>query len=156
MTFKGPARCFDTLDAALCALRGGTIKEGDACIVRFLGLKARFGTTAFTFQEELKGYAELFHSCAVITDGRFSGGTSGLSVGYVSPEAMSGPLGLVKDGDMIEIDIPSRKIHLAVSEKELAARAEAFDWKPNYDQYPRFLRLFAKNVGPMSKGGIWE
>ena len=156
MTFRGPARCFDTLDAALNALRSGTIKEGDACIVRFLGLQARFGTTAFTFQEELKGYANLFNSCAVITDGRFSGGTSGLSVGYVSPEAMSGPLGVVEDGDMIEIDIPNRTIHLEVSDEELADRTAKFDWKPDYSQYPRFLRLFAKNVGPMSKGGIWE
>jgi dihydroxyacid dehydratase/phosphogluconate dehydratase len=57
---------------------------------------------------------------------------------------------------MIEIDIPRRKIHLDVSDEEFAVRAKAFDWKPNYDQYPRFLRLFAKNVGPMSKGGIWE
>ena len=156
MTFKGPARCFDTLDDALTALRGGTIKAGDACIVRFLGLQARFGTTAFTFQEELKGYSELFNSCAVITDGRFSGGTSGLSIGYVSPEAMSGPLGIVEDGDVIEIDIPNRTIHLDVSDEEIAARTEKFDWKPDYSQYPRFLRLFAKNVGPMSKGGIWE
>ena len=156
MTFKGPARCFDTLDAALKSLRGGEIQKGDACIIRFLGLKARFGTTAFTFQEELRGYSELFNSCAVITDGRFSGGTSGLSIGYVSPEAMSGPLGIVKDGDMIEIDIPGRTIHMDVSDEEIAARYEKFDWKPNYEQYPRFLRLFAQNVGTMSKGGIWE
>ena len=156
MTFKGPAKCFDTLEAALNALRNGRINKGDACIVRFLGLKARFGTTAFTFQEELKGNSELFNSCAVITDGRFSGGTSGLSIGYISPEAMSGPLGIVEDGDMIEIDIPNRRIHLCITDQEIAARAEKFDWKPNYEQYPRFLRLFAKNVGPMSKGGIWE
>ena len=156
MTFRGPARCFDTLDDALSALRSGKIREGDACIVRFLGLKARFGTTAFTFQEELKGYERLFNSCAVITDGRFSGGTSGLSIGYISPEAMDGPLGLVEEGDFISIDITKRTIHLEVSDKELARRAEQFSWRPDYSQYPRFLRLFAKNVGPMSKGGIWE
>ena len=69
---------------------------------------------------------------------------------------MSGPLGLVKDGDIIEIDIPNRKINLEVADDELKTRAENFDWKPDYTQYPRFLRLFAKNVGPMSKGGIWE
>lgn len=156
MTYRGPAKCFDTLQAALDALRGGKIEKGDACVVRFLGLKARFGTTAFTFQEELKGYQELFNSCAVITDGRFSGGTSGLSVGYISPEAMDGTLWLVKNGDIIEIDIPQRKIHLEVSDEELAQRRKVFNWKPDYTQYPRFLRLFAKNVGPMSKGGIWE
>ncbi len=156
MTFRGPAKCFDTLDDALDALRTGKIQKGDACIVRFLGLKARFGTTAFTFQEELKGSPELFNSCAVITDGRFSGGTSGLSVGYISPEAMDGPLGLVKDGDVITIDIPQRKINLEISDEEMKRREAEFDWKPDYAQYPRFLRLFAKNVGPMSRGGIWE
>jgi len=111
MTFRGPARVFDTLDEGLEALKAGKVQPGDACILRFLGLKGRFGTTAFTFQEMLKGRKELFESCAVITDGRFSGGSSGLSVGYVSPEAaLVGPLGLVKDGDLIEIDIPKRKI----------------------------------------------
>lgn len=156
MTYRGKAKCFDSLADALTALRSGNIRPGDACVVRYLGLKARFGTTAFTFQEELKGRRELFESCAILTDGRFSGGTSGLSVGYISPEAMSGPLGLVKDGDEIEIDIPDRRIMLCVSDEELAARAAAYDWKPDYSGYPRFLRLFAKNVGPMSKGGIWE
>lgn len=156
MTFHGPAKCFDTLDAALEALRSGKIVKGDACVVRFLGLKARFGTTAFTFQEELKGYSDLFTSCAVLTDGRFSGGTSGLSVGYISPEAAFGPLGLIKDGDMINIDIPKRTINMEVSDEELAKRKAEFHWEFDADKYPRFLRLFVKNVGPMSKGGIWE
>ncbi|MBR1587141.1 MAG: dihydroxy-acid dehydratase, partial [Kiritimatiellae bacterium] len=107
-TFTGPARVFDSLHAGLDALRAGEVHPGDACVLRFMGLKGRFGTTAFTFQEELKGHAELYNSCAVITDGRFSGGTSGLSVGYVSPEAaLVGPLGLVNDGDAIAIDIPT-------------------------------------------------
>ena len=110
--FRGPARVFDTLDDGLAALSAGKVKPGDACILRFLGLKGRFGTTAFTFQEMLKGRKELYESCAVITDGRFSGGSSGLSVGYVSPEAaLCGPLGLVKDGDIIEIDIAARSIN---------------------------------------------
>ncbi|MBR6271327.1 MAG: dihydroxy-acid dehydratase [Lachnospiraceae bacterium] len=156
MKFRGPAKCFDTLDDALDALRNGRIVEGDACVVRFLGLKARFGTTAFTFQEELKGYKGLFESCAVITDGRFSGGTSGLSVGYVSPEAAFGPLGLVKDGDMIDIDVVGRSINMEVSDEELEERKKNFHWEFDADSYPRFLRLFVKNVGPMSKGGIWE
>lgn len=78
--YRGRARVFDTLDASLEALRSGKINPGDACVVRFLGMKARFGTTAFIFQEELKGHHELFNSCAVITDGRFSGGSSGLSI----------------------------------------------------------------------------
>ena len=157
MTFKGKAKVFDSLDEGLKALRGGQVHEGDALILRYMGLKGRFGTTAFTFQEELKGRPELYNSCAIITDGRFSGGTSGLSVGYVSPEAaLKGPLGLVKNGDVIEIDIPNRSIHLNVSDEELAKRREAFSWKFNEEEYPRYLRLFVKNVGSMAKGGIWE
>ena len=65
-------------------------------------------------------------------------------------------MGIVEDGDIIEIDIPGRTIHLDVSDEEIAERTSRFSWKPDYSQYPRFLRLFAKNVGPMSKGGIWE
>ena len=156
-TFTGPARVFDSLHAGLDALRAGEVKPGDACVLRFMGLKGRFGTTAFTFQEELKGHAELYNSCAVITDGRFSGGTSGLSVGYVSPEAaLAGPLGLVKDGDAIAIDIPNRRIDLRVDDAELARRKTAFSWTFDASAYPRYLRLFVKNVGSMAHGGIWE
>jgi len=155
--FRGPARVFNSLDEGLEALRAGKVKPGDACVLRFLGLKARFGTTAFMFQEELKGRPELYNSCAVITDGRFSGGTSGLSVGYVSPEAaLCGPLGLVQEGDMIEIDIPNRRIDLIVDDAEIAKRKAAFNWTFDESKYPRFLRLFVKNVGSMAHGGIWE
>ena len=157
MTFTGKARVYDTLDEALRSLRSGEVQPGDALILRFMGLKGRFGTTAFTFQEELKGREELYNSCAIITDGRFSGGTSGLSIGYVSPEAaLCGPLGLVKNGDTVEIDITKRKIHLDVTEEELASRRSAFSWEFNANDYPRYLRLFVKNVGSMAKGGIWE
>ncbi len=155
--FTGPARVFNSLDEGLEALRAGKVKPGDACILRFLGLKARFGTTAFMFQEELKGRPELYNSCAVITDGRFSGGTSGLSVGYVSPEAaLAGPLGLVKEGDTIEIDLTARRIELKIPDEEMAARKAAFSWKFDETKYPRFLNLFVKNVGSMAHGGIWE
>lgn len=154
LTFRGPARVFDELDAALDALKAGKIRPGDACILRFLGLKGRFGTTAFTFQEMLKGRDELFRSCAVVTDGRFSGGSSGLSVGYVSPEAaLMGPLGLVRDGDEIAIDIPQRTISVAA---DLDARKKDFAWTFDGSKYPRFLNLFVRNVGSMAHGGIWE
>lgn len=154
MTFKGFARVFDTLDDALDALKAGRIKVGDACVLRFLGLKGRFGTTAFTFQEMLKGRKELFESCAVITDGRFSGGSSGLSVGYVSPEAaLMGPLGLIKDGDEITIDIPNRRIEVAA---DLESRKKDFRWKFDGSGHSRYLNLFVKNVGSMAHGGIWE
>ena len=154
MTFKGPARVFATLDDALDALKANQIKVGDACVLRFLGLKGRFGTTAFTFQEMLKGRKELFESCAVITDGRFSGGSSGLSVGYVSPEAaLMGPLGLVRDGDEITIDIPDRRIDVAA---DLESRKKDFKWEFDGSKYSRYLNLFVRNVGSMAHGGIWE
>ena len=155
--FRGPAKIFDSLEDGLTALRNGEVKPGDACVLRFLGLKARFGTTAFTFQEELKGDPELYKSCAVITDGRYSGGTSGLSVGYVSPEAaLGGPLGLIREGDIIEIDVAKRAINVELSDEELAQRKANFHWEFPAEKYPRFLRLFVKNVGSMAKGGIWE
>ena len=156
-SFRGPAKIFDSLEEGLDALRNGKGKPGDACGLRFLGLKARFGTTAFTFQEELKGDPELYKSCAVITDGRFSGGTSGLSVGYVSPEAaLGGPLGLIREGDMICIDVAKRSMTVELSDEELAKRKAEFHWEFPAHKYPRFLRLFVKNVGSMAKGGIWE
>ena len=155
--YKGKARVFDCLDDALTALRSGNIHEGDACVIRYLGLKARFGTTAFTFQEELKGHPGLFNSCAVITDGRFSGGSSGLSVGYVSPEAaLGGPLGIVEEGDEIEIDVLGRRIDLNISEEEKLARLAKFHFEFPANNYPRYLNLFVKNVGSMAAGGIWE
>ena len=156
-TFRGKARIFDSLEEGLEALRAGKVQPGDACVLRFLGLKARFGTTAFTFQEELKGDPKLYKSCAVITDGRFSGGTSGLSVGYVSPEAaLGGPLGLLEEGDIIEINVAKRTMNVLLSDEELAARRAKFHWEFPAEKYPRFLRLFVKNVGSMAKGGIWE
>ena len=156
-TFRGKARIFDSLEEGLEALRAGKVQPGDACVLRFLGLKARFGTTAFTFQEELKGDPELYKTCAVITDGRFSGGTSGLSVGYVSPEAaLGGPLGLIEEGDIITIDVAKRTMNVELSEEELAERKAKFHWQFPAEKYPRFLRLFVKNVGSMAKGGIWE
>lgn len=157
MKFTGKARVFDGLHEALDTLRAGKIKPGDAVVIRFLGLRGRFGTTAFTFQEELKGIPELYNSCAIITDGRFSGGTSGLSVGYVSPEAaLAGPLGIVKNGDVIQIDISDRKIMLDISEEEMKKRISEFSWTFPEGEYPKFLNLFVKNVGSMAKGGIWE
>ena len=157
MHFSGKARVFDGLHEGLEALRAGEIHSGDAIVIRFLGLRGRFGTTAFTFQEELKGIPELYNSCAIITDGRFSGGTSGLSIGYVSPEAaLAGPLGVVKEGDEIEIDVRERRIHLNITAEELKKRTAEFDWKFPEGEYPRFLNLFVKNVGSMAKGGIWE
>lgn len=157
MTFRGAARVFDSLDDGLAALRAGQVQPGEALVLRFMGLKGRFGTTAFPFQEELKGRPELYHSCAILTDGRFSGGTSGLSVGYISPEAaLGGALALARDGDQVEINLHDRTIRLDIPDDELARRRAAFHWTFRADDYPAYLRLFVRNVGSMAKGGIWE
>ena len=155
--FKGKARVFDSLEESLTALRSGQIQPGEALVLRFMGLKGRFGTTAFPFQEELKGNKELYNSCAIITDGRFSGGTSGLSIGYVSPEAaLVGPIGLIKNDDIVEIDINKRSINMLISDEEIQTRKNNFTWTFPKNDYPRFLNLFVRNVGSMAKGGIWE
>jgi len=155
--FSGKARVYDSLQDGIDALRSGKIMPGDAVILRYMGLKGRFGTTAFTFQEELKGREELYLSCAIITDGRFSGGTSGLSVGYTSPEAaLGGPLAIVQDGDTITIDVTKRSINIALSDDEIKERSASFHWEHKKDEYPRFLNLFVENVSSMAKGGIWE
>ena len=154
--FSGPAKTFDTLKDALDALNAGTIKKGDAAILRYLGPKAAFGTTAYVFQKELKGRG-LARDVAIVTDGRFSGGSSGLSIGYLSPEAgLGGPLALVKDGDTVEIDLDERRIDLKVPEEELKRRKAEWRWEFKKEEYPPFLRLFSKNVGSLANGAIWE
>ena len=86
-----------------------------------------------------------------------SGGTSGLSIGYVSPEAALGsPLGVIEEGDEVEIDIPARKLHLCISDEEMNRRLAAFHWEFPSKDYPRYLNLFVQNVGSMAMGGIWE
>lgn len=154
--FAGPARCFDSLQQALDALNADTIRKGDVCILRYLGPKGAFGTTSYQFQKELKGRG-LAHDVAIVTDGRFSGGSSGLSIGYLSPEAALGsPLALVQDGDRISIDLDQRKIDLEVPSAELEERRKNWSWKFDPAGVPPFLRLFVKNVGSLANGAIWE
>ena len=132
------------------------IEKGDVAILRYLGPKAAFGTTAYVFQKELKGRG-LADDVAIVTDGRFSGGSSGLSIGYLSPEAALGsPLALVRDGDRIEIDLDQRRIDLLVPEEELKERKSKWSWEFQEKNYPPFLRLFSKNVGSLANGAIWE
>ena len=155
-TFSGPANCFDSLEQALRALNDGGIRKGDVCILRYLGPKGAFGTTSYQFQKELKGRG-LAHDVAIVTDGRFSGGSSGLSIGYLSPEAALGsPLALVQDGDRISIDLDQRKIDLEVPSAELEERRKNWSWKFDPAGVPPFLRLFVKNVGSLANGAIWE
>lgn len=156
MEFTGKAKVFHEVDDAIDALRAGKIVPGDAVVIRYLGPKGRFGTTAFTFQKEVAGMS-LFDKIAIITDGRFSGGTTGLSIGYVAPEAaIRGPLAAVQEGDEIYINVAERKIDLLVSDEEIQDRLAKVDWKLEEAKFKPFLRLFARNVTSTAKGATWE
>ncbi len=156
MEFTGKARIFHEVEDAIEALRAGKIFPGDAVVIRYLGPKGRFGTTAFTFQKEVAGMS-LFDKIAIITDGRFSGGTTGLSIGYVAPEAaIRGPLAAVQEGNEIYINVAERKMNLLVSDEEIQDRLAKVDWKLEEAKFKPFLRLFARNVTSTAKGATWE
>ncbi|MET1256818.1 dihydroxy-acid dehydratase [Aliikangiella maris] len=134
LTFEGPARVFESQDSAVQAIIGDQINPGDVVVIRYEGPRGGPGMQEMLYPTSyLKGKG-LGEKCALITDGRFSGGTSGLSIGHVSPEAASkGVIGLVEEGDIISIDIPTRDITLRVSDEVLAERREAREkigWKP--------------------------
>jgi dihydroxy-acid dehydratase len=137
LKFEGPARIFESQDAAVEGILGGKIKAGDVVVVRYEGPRGGPGMQEMLYPTSYLKSKGLGKVCALITDGRFSGGSSGLSIGHVSPEAAAGGLiGLVEDGDRISIDIPSRSIALLVDEATLAQRREAMlargtdAWKP--------------------------
>ncbi len=163
--WQGPARVFDDQEAALEAIDAGRVAPGSAVVIRDEGPAGGPG-----MQEMLKPTMSLKamgldQTCALVTDGRFSGGSAGLSIGHLSPEAANGgPVALVEDGDVIEIDIPARRLHLAVSEQVLAARRAAMEarpperrWKPAQDR-PRevsaALRAYAHFATSADKGGF--
>ncbi|GAA0721432.1 dihydroxy-acid dehydratase [Dactylosporangium roseum] len=128
LTFRGPARVFESQDAAVEGILGKVVTEGDVVVIRYEGPKGGPGMQEMLYPTSFLKGRGLGRACALITDGRFSGGTSGLSIGHVSPEAAGGGLiALVEDGDIIEIDIPNRSIELRVSEDELQARRVAQD-----------------------------
>ena len=155
MHFEGVAKVYSEVDDAISALRSGEIKAGDVVVVNYLGPKGRFGTTAFAFQKELAGM-DIYDKVAIVTDGRFSGGSSGLSIGYVAPEAaIKGPLAAVKNGDRIIIDVPNRTINIDLTDEEIAKRLDAVDWKLQEEKFKPFLRLFARNVSSTAKGATW-
>ena len=154
--FKGKAKIFNDVDDAIKALHEGKIVAGDTVVISYLGPKGRFGTTAFAFQKEVAGM-DIYDKIAIITDGRFSGGSSGLSIGYVAPEAaIKGPLCSIKDGDIINIDVDARKIDVELSDEEIAKRISEVDWKFQGEKFKPFLRLFARNVTSTAKGATWE
>src|SRR5215213_597907 len=137
LKFEGPARVFESQDAAVEGILGNKIKAGDVVVVRYEGPRGGPGMQEMLYPTSYLKSKGLGKVCALVTDGRFSGGSSGLSIGHLSPEAAEGGLiGLVEDGDRIEIDIPNRTIHLAVADDVLAARRAAMEakgdkaWKP--------------------------
>ena len=135
--FSGPARIFESQDTAVEAILGDKIKEGDVLVIRYEGPRGGPGMQEMLYPTSYLKSKGLGKACALITDGRFSGGTSGLSIGHASPEAAEGgTIGLVQEGDRIEIDIPKRSINLVVHEAELARRRTDMEargklaWKP--------------------------
>src|SRR6516165_4312456 len=117
-TFAGPARVFESQDATVEAILTNKIKPGDVVVITYEGPRGGPGMQEMLYPTSYLKSKGLGKACALITDGRFSGGSSGLSIGHVSPEAAEGGLiGLVQDGDRIEIDIPHRTIHLAVDDE---------------------------------------
>jgi dihydroxy-acid dehydratase len=141
--FTGKARVFESQDDAVEGILGEVVQAGDVVIIRYEGPKGGPGMQEMLYPTSYLKSRGLGKECALLTDGRFSGGTSGLSIGHASPEAAcGGAIALVEDGDTIEIDIPNRKIHLAVSPQTLASRREAMEargeqaWKPvNRERY---------------------
>ena len=155
-SFEGPARVFDREQAAMQALEDGTITAGDVVVIRYEGPKGGPGMREMLMiTGAIKG-AGLGKSVLLITDGRFSGGTTGLCVGHVAPEASDGgAIALVKDGDRIRIDINARTLDLLVDESELAKRRESF--KPLPSRYTSgVLGKYVKLVGSASKGAVCD
>ena len=134
LKFSGPAKVYESQDAAVTAILTGQIEAGDVVLIRYEGPRGGPGMQEMLYPTSYLKSKGLGTACALVTDGRFSGGTSGLSIGHVSPEAAEGgTIGLVETGDRIEIDIPARSIHLAVDDATLAERrkaAEGRGWQP--------------------------
>ena len=161
--FSGPAKVFHSQDEAVEGILGGRVKSGDVVVITFEGPKGGPGMQEMLYPTSYIKSMHLGKECALLTDGRFSGGTSGLSIGHISPEAAAGgEIGLVRDGDIIDIDIPARSISVRLSDEELAQRRkeeeaygkEAFTPRGRDRQVSRALRAYAANVTSADKGGV--
>ena len=161
--FEGPAKVFDSQEAACDGILGGKVKSGDVVVINYEGPKGGPGMQEMLYPTSYIKSMHLGKECALITDGRFSGGTSGLSIGHISPEAAAGGnIGLLRDGDMIEIDIPSRKICVHLSDEQLAQRREeemargkkAFTPPVRQREVSKALKAYAAMVSSADKGGI--
>jgi dihydroxy-acid dehydratase len=161
--FSGPAKVAESQEEAVALILGGKIVPGDVVVISYEGPSGGPGFQEMLYPTAyLKGIG-IGPQCALITDGRFSGGSSGLSLGHISPEAAAGgAIGLVRDGDIIEIDIPSRSINVLLSDAELAERRAAEDalgelaWKPKRRQrkVSQALKVYAHLALSADKGAI--
>ncbi len=162
LVFSGPARIFESQDDAVEAILNDQINKGDVLIIRYEGPKGGPGMQEMLYPTSYLKSRGLGKDCALITDGRFSGGTSGLSIGHVSPEAAGGGnIGLVQEGELIDIDIPARKISVALSETELSERRaimQASDkpWRPKnrVRQVSQALRAYAALTTDAATGAV--
>ncbi|MFQ2457750.1 dihydroxy-acid dehydratase [Aeromonas caviae] len=160
LTFRGPARVFESQESAVSGILDGTVKAGEVVVIRYEGPKGGPGMQEMLYPTTYLKSMGLGKACALITDGRFSGGTSGLSIGHVSPEAASGgTIGLVEDGDIINIDIPARSMVLEVADSVLATRRAAVSargWKPvdRQREVSFALRAYAMFATSADKGAV--
>lgn len=163
LVFKGPAVVYESQEEAVEGILGGKVKPGDAVIIRYEGPKGGPGMQEMLYPTSYLKSKDLGEKCALITDGRFSGGTSGLSVGHVSPEAASGgTIAIIKTGDIIEINIPERRINVVLSPKELEQRileekskgTTAFSPRGRKRIIPASLRAYASTVSSADKGAV--
>jgi dihydroxy-acid dehydratase len=157
MRHEGPARVFDSEDDAFKAITCGMIKPGDVVVIRYEGPKGGPGMREMLSPTAALAGMGLDREVALITDGRFSGGTRGASIGHVSPEAMEGgPIAAVRDGDIISIDIPARKLDLKLSDEEIKERLAS--WKKPPIKAPKgyYLERYARLVSSASKGAVME
>ena len=154
MTHAGPAVIFESQEEACEGILGGKVKEGDVVVIRCEGPKGGPGMQEMLWPTSYIAGAGLAESVALITDGRFSGGTRGASVGHISPEAaVGGPIGLLKEGDIIEIDIPNNKIDVKLSDDELAKRKKA--WKPPAPRITKgYLAKYASMATSADTGAV--
>ena len=151
--FEGPAVVFDSQEDACDGILGGKVKKGDCVVITHEGPKGGPGMQEMLYPTSYIKSMHMGKECALITDGRFSGGTSGLSIGHISPEAASGGnIGKIKNGDIIVIDIPSRSINVKLSDEELAARPQQ-PLKRNR-VISKALRAYAQSVSSADKGGV--
>jgi dihydroxy-acid dehydratase len=161
--FEGTARVFESQDEAVHGILGGKVKPGDVVVIRYEGPRGGPGMQEMLYPTSYLKTLKLDKDCALITDGRFSGGTSGLSIGHISPEAASGgEIALIKDNDAIVIDIASRSINLQISDEELRLRKESqlSRRKDAYTPVSRkrnistALKIYAKHVSSADTGAV--